>query len=317
MSDGAGFWESVREQRTLFFDRANRCGDCRLNRPRRRCRCPGTQLIEWGGALRWLAADDEGEAVQIAVRTAASSAGGHATLFRHAGVFVSGISSACAGNDEYHPPPEGKIRSRRGYSILAGCIRNYKMQTSLADFIKDSPEGQEADAILRSCVHCGFCLAICPTYQLLGDELDSPRGRIYLMKQVMEGAPVTEKTQLHLDRCLTCRACETVCPSGVRYGRLVDIGRGIVEKKVGRRLAAGTMRYALRQTLARPGVFAALLKLGRTARPLLPGALKNSIALLKHEAPFGESLDRWPPVRHHTQNAGARGLRPAVPGAQY
>lgn len=172
------------------------------------------------------------------------------------------------------------------------------MQTSLADFIKDTPEGQEADAILRSCVHCGFCLAVCPTYQLLGDELDSPRGRIYLMKQVIEGAPVTEKTQLHLDRCLTCRACETVCPSGVRYGRLVDIGRGIVEKKVGRGLAAATMRYALRQTLARPGVVAALLKLGRTARPILPGALKNSIALLKHEAPFDESLHCWPAVRH-------------------
>jgi glycolate oxidase iron-sulfur subunit len=172
------------------------------------------------------------------------------------------------------------------------------MQTSLADFIKDTPEGEEADAILRSCVHCGFCLAVCPTYQLLGDELDSPRGRIYLMKQVMEGAPVTEKTQLHLDRCLTCRACETVCPSGVRYGRLVDIGRGIVEKKVGRSLAAGTMRYMLRQTLARPGAVAALLKLGRTARPMLPGVLKNSIASLKHETPSGKSLDRWPPVRH-------------------
>ncbi len=136
-----------------------------------------------------------------------------------------------------------------GYSIPAGCIRNYKMQTSLADFIKDTAEGQEAEAILRSCVHCGFCLATCPTYQLLGDELDSPRGRIYLMKQVMEGAPVTQKTQLHLDRCLTCRACETVCPSGVRYGRLVDIGRGIVEKKVGRSAGAAAMRYALRQAL--------------------------------------------------------------------
>ncbi|MEO9061447.1 MAG: 4Fe-4S dicluster domain-containing protein, partial [Nitrosospira sp.] len=98
------------------------------------------------------------------------------------------------------------------------------MQTRLAAFIKDSPEGEEAEAIIRTCVHCGFCLATCPTYQLLGDELDSPRGRIYLMKQMLEGEPVTKKTQLHLDRCLTCRACETVCPSGVRYGRLVDIG---------------------------------------------------------------------------------------------
>ena len=142
-------------------------------------------------------------------------------------------------------------------------------------FIKDSPEGQEAEAIIRTCVHCGFCLATCPTYQLLGDELDSPRGRIYLMKQMLEGEPVTQKTQLHLDRCLTCRACETVCPSGVRYGRLVDIGRGIVEKKVGRSVAAGAMRYALRQALPNPGMFAPLLKLGQGARPLLPVALKD------------------------------------------
>src|SRR3569832_1969448 len=111
------------------------------------------------------------------------------------------------------------------------------MQTSLVDEIKHTPEGQEADAILRSCVHCGFCTATCPTYQLLGDELDSPRGRIYLVKQVLEGGPVTVKTQLHLVRCLTCRACETTCPSGVRYGRLVDIGRAVVEEKVPRSLA--------------------------------------------------------------------------------
>src|SRR5258708_35177910 len=108
------------------------------------------------------------------------------------------------------------------------------MQTHLADFIRDTPAGREADAILRKCVHCGFCLATCPTYQLLGDELDGPRGRIYLMKQVLEGATATAKTQLHLDRCLTCRACETTCPSGVHYSRLLDIGRGVVEKQVGR-----------------------------------------------------------------------------------
>jgi glycolate oxidase iron-sulfur subunit len=172
------------------------------------------------------------------------------------------------------------------------------MQTSLADFIKNTAEGQEADEILRSCVHCGFCLAVCPTYQLLGDELDSPRGRIYLMKQVLEGEPVTEKTQLHLDRCLTCRACETVCPSGVRYGRLVDIGRGIVEKKVGRGLIDGSRRYALRQTLARPGIVAALLKLGRSAGSVLPGKLRDSIALLKPETPSSGSLDCWPTDRH-------------------
>src|SRR3982074_3111917 len=110
------------------------------------------------------------------------------------------------------------------------------METKLADFIKDTPEGREADAILRSCVHCGFCTATCPTYQLLGDELDGPRGRIYLMKQVLEGTPATAKTQTHLDRCLTCRNCETTCPSGVQYGRLLDIGRKIVEDQVPRPL---------------------------------------------------------------------------------
>src|SRR5512140_578116 len=108
------------------------------------------------------------------------------------------------------------------------------MQTALADFIKDTPEGKEADSILRACVHCGFCTATCPTYQLLGDELDSPRGRIYLMKEMLEGTVVTAKTQKHLDRCLTCRACETPCPSGVESGRLVDIGRNIVEQHVPR-----------------------------------------------------------------------------------
>ena len=116
------------------------------------------------------------------------------------------------------------------------------MQTRLADFIRGSAQGDEAEAILRKCVHCGFCNATCPTYQLLGDELDGPRGRIYLIKQVLEGAEVTHKTRLHLDRCLTCRACETTCPSGVQYGRLADIGRGIVEQKVGRSAWEGFRR---------------------------------------------------------------------------
>ena len=108
------------------------------------------------------------------------------------------------------------------------------MQTQLADFISNTPEGREADAILRSCVHCGFCTATCPTYQLLGDEDDGPRGRIYLIKSVLEGNEATALTQLHLDRCLTCRACETTCPSGVNYHRLLDIGRGEVDKQVPR-----------------------------------------------------------------------------------
>src|SRR3954462_4640183 len=148
------------------------------------------------------------------------------------------------------------------------------MQTSLADFIKNTAEGQEADEILRSCVHCGFCLAVCPTYQLLGDELDGPRGRIYLMKQVLEGAPATEKTQLHLDRCLTCRSCETTCPSGVQYGRLLDIGRAVVDEQVGRGPAETMVRSALRSVIPDAARFKPLLKLRQLARPLLPEALK-------------------------------------------
>src|SRR3954462_12674036 len=129
------------------------------------------------------------------------------------------------------------------------------MQTALADFIRDTPEGAEADAILRKCVHCGFCTATCPTYLLLGDENDGPRGRIYLIKQVLEGAPVTHKTQLHLDRCLTCRSCETTCPSGVKYGRLADIGRKVVEQRVQRPFAERLKRTVLREALPRKWIF--------------------------------------------------------------
>src|SRR5829696_179423 len=120
------------------------------------------------------------------------------------------------------------------------------MQTDLSPEFKNTPEGREAEAILRKCVHCGFCTATCPTYQVLGDELDSPRGRIYLIKQALEGAEITEKTQLHLDRCLTCRSCETTCPSGVHYSRLLDIGRDVVSKRVKRSPGDALQRLALR-----------------------------------------------------------------------
>ena len=165
------------------------------------------------------------------------------------------------------------------------------MQTNLADWIKDTPRGREADAVLRKCVHCGFCLATCPTYVLLGDELDSPRGRIYLMKQMLEGAPVTERTQLHLDRCLTCRACETTCPSGVEYGKLVDIGRDLVERRVARPPGSRLKRWLLSRTLPHRGLFGAALALGRLAKPLLPRSLARNIPPAR---PAGE----WPEPRH-------------------
>ena len=166
------------------------------------------------------------------------------------------------------------------------------MQTQLADFIRGTPEGQEADAILRKCVHCGFCNATCPTYQLLGDELDGPRGRIYLVKQVLEGVAPTAKTRLHLDRCLTCRACETTCPSGVQYGRLADIGRDIVERKVGRGAWDGLKRSVLARVLPNAGLFSFFLSIGRLFRPLLPEKLKETIPQSI------ESPGDWPAPRH-------------------
>ena len=165
------------------------------------------------------------------------------------------------------------------------------MQTNLIDEFKKTPEGQEAEAILRTCVHCGFCLATCPTYQLLGDELDSPRGRIYLMKQLLEGQDVTEKTQLHLDRCLTCRSCETTCPSGVKYGNLVDIGRGLLESRVPRGVSAALKRKALQYLLPRPAIFKPALKLGQLARPLLPNVLKAKV-------PAPQATTPWPASSH-------------------
>jgi glycolate oxidase iron-sulfur subunit len=165
------------------------------------------------------------------------------------------------------------------------------MQTNLADFIKNTREGKEADAILRTCVHCGFCTATCPTYQLLGDELDGPRGRIYLMKQVLEGKQATRKTQLHLDRCLTCRNCETTCPSGVQYGRLVDIGRKIVEEQVPRPLSQRIVRTLLKEALPRKWLFTPAMKAGQMVRPLLPKSLQNKV-------PEKQDAGAWPSTQH-------------------
>ncbi|KAF0251218.1 glycolate oxidase subunit GlcF [Pseudomonas putida] len=158
------------------------------------------------------------------------------------------------------------------------------MQTNLSDQAKLLPRAEEAERILRSCVHCGFCTATCPTYQLLGDELDGPRGRIYLIKQVLEGNEVTAKTQEHLDRCLTCRNCETTCPSGVQYHNLLDIGRAVVEEQVPRPIGERLLRKGLRAVVPRPGVFKALTIAGQAFRPLLPAALKAKLPRHPHPA---------------------------------
>jgi glycolate oxidase iron-sulfur subunit len=151
------------------------------------------------------------------------------------------------------------------------------MQTTLSEHAKSLPRAEEAESILRSCVHCGFCNATCPTYQLLGDELDGPRGRIYLIKQVLEGHEVTEKTQLHLDRCLSCRNCETTCPSGVDYHNLLDIGRAVVDAAVPRPLGQRLLREGLRAVVPNAGLFKTLTQLGHSFKPLLPGALKTKL----------------------------------------
>ncbi|MFO7649214.1 glycolate oxidase subunit GlcF [Halomonas sp. 3H] len=155
------------------------------------------------------------------------------------------------------------------------------MQTHFTEEDLKKPHIREADRVLRTCVHCGFCNATCPTYQLLGDERDGPRGRIYLMKEMLEAPEgsdkVTEETRLHLDRCLTCRNCETTCPSGVEYHKLLDIGRAEIERRVPRKPAERAQRYALRKMLVEPKRFQALLKLGQTFRPLVPGALRDKM----------------------------------------
>jgi glycolate oxidase iron-sulfur subunit len=164
------------------------------------------------------------------------------------------------------------------------------MQTHLSPEFANTPHGQEAEAILRKCVHCGFCTATCPTYQLLGDELDGPRGRIYLIKQVLEGEAPTRRTQLHLDRCLTCRNCESTCPSGVEYGHLVDIGRAIVEAKVPRDAADSARRWTLKEGLTSP-MFAPALRLGQAFRGFLPQALKDKV-------PARQQAGQWPRREH-------------------
>lgn len=148
------------------------------------------------------------------------------------------------------------------------------MQTSISDHFKNIPEYKIADKILRSCVHCGFCTASCPTYQLLGNELDSPRGRIYLIKQVLEGDNITKKTQLHLDRCLTCLACETICPSGVQYGHLLDIGRKYVDTKIKRSLFDQIKRKMLVAILPYPKRFSLLFNFVSHFNYLLPTQFK-------------------------------------------
>ncbi|MEM7407035.1 MAG: glycolate oxidase subunit GlcF [Pseudomonadota bacterium] len=180
------------------------------------------------------------------------------------------------------------------------------MQTNLADFIADTHAGREANGILRKCVHCGFCTATCPTYQLLGDELDGPRGRIYLIKQVLEGNPATASTRRHLDRCLTCRNCESTCPSGVEYGRLVEIGREVVEHQAPRPWPERLLRAALRTGLSNTALFETAMKLGLAVRRWLPEKVRATL-----HAPRAPGI--WPSGWHSRRMVVLRGcVQPAM-----
>ena len=189
------------------------------------------------------------------------------------------------------------------------------MQATLLDSIRNTPAGREAEGVLRKCVHCGFCLATCPTYQLLGDELDSPRGRIYLIKQVLEGHAPTRKTQTHLDRCLTCRACETTCPSGVEYHQLLDTGRAQVDALVPRPLPDRLLRWLLREILPRRALFTLLARLGRLVAWAMPAALRRQLG------PWERVLWKRPMAATHRrrmlllQGCVQPGLRPRINAA--
>lgn len=160
------------------------------------------------------------------------------------------------------------------------------METRLSESLRDTAAGRTAEGILRACVHCGFCLATCPTYQVLGDELDSPRGRIYQIKQVLEGAQPTRAAQVHLDRCLTCRSCESTCPSGVEYGHLLDIGRAAVDAHVTRPWSERLVRWTLREGLTRPWLFGAALRALRAMAWALPKRLRAKVGVRRPPGPW-------------------------------
>lgn len=184
------------------------------------------------------------------------------------------------------------------------------MKVELAETYRDTELGREAESLLMPCVQCGQCTFTCPTFRLTNDEWDGPRGRIYLIKQFLEGQEpsanqlppaytlktlegknIGENLQLHLDRCLTCRSCETSCPQGVHYGRLLDIGRELVEKQVARPFKERFMRRMLRSVVAHRRGFSSLLRVGQTVRRILPAELRNMVPEQRKAGP-------WPGQAH-------------------
>ena len=235
---------------------------------------------------------------------------GRSVPFGRPGAGMDGPRSFASPQGGVQCPSGGRSALRwAAVTSLARALAD-PMQTALADFIRETPEGRDANAILRSCVHCGFCTATCPTYLLLGDELDGPRGRIYLIKEMLEGREVTSTTRLHLDRCLTCKSCETTCPSGVKYGRLVDIGRHVIDQRAPRPVAERAVRWLVREAFLARRLFAFALAIGRVVKPVLPASIRTKILDAR---PAGV----WPAAAASPQNAGARLLRAGRPRARH
>ena len=272
-------WALCRDQRLPWFEergarelwRLSRAADGAGAGPAR------APLVEWHGGQRWVRVD-AGDGARL--RAAAARAGGHATLFapRAEGkALPAALHALTAPLDRIHARTQARVRPGRHLQsrpTLPGLLRCKPISRPNS---RARAEGREAEAILRKCVHCGFCTATCPTYQVLGDELDGPRGRIYLIKQVLEGEQPTRKTQLHLDRCLTCRNCESTCPSGVRLrppGRHRPRDRGA--QGAARRGGSKALRWTLKEGLTSP-LFGPAMKLGQAVRGLLPQALKDKV----------------------------------------
>jgi len=271
-------WTSLRHQTHEFFRQHQNLWRVSVPPSAETIASGQAQLTEWNGALHWIASDTE-------LFTKAREAGGHATQYRLFGEIsdnpfqpLSSTMLALHQRLKKSFDPENILNPGRLYQsrqVVSGAL----MRTSISSNYLNKSTGAEAERILRNCVHCGFCNATCPTYLLLGDELDGPRGRIYLIKNMLEGETPTAKTQLHLDRCLTCRSCETTCPSGVEYGRLLDIGRELVADQVKRSPGQRLFRFSLRKFLLNTKLFAGSLRIAQAFKSILPRRFQQNIPL--------------------------------------
>ena len=269
----------------------------------------GPTLIEWGGAQRWVWGTATVAEVRESRKQSARPCHGVPPAWRARGR----VHAAQSSDRQDSPQSEAAVRPARHLQSRTDVRRPLDRGNAISPTgSRTRPQGKEAEAILRKCVHCGFCTATCPTYQLLGDELDGPRGRIYLIKQMLEGAAVTRTTQLHLDRCLTCRNCESTCPSGVQYGRLVDIGRDIVEKRVPREGRGSLQATAAAEGAAAPGI----VRSGDAGSAVWCGPCCRERAE-GQDASAASRAQPWPTKQHARKMLVLAGLRAAHHGAEH